>query len=89
MFPIPNLPRVLTRLTTVLEVDLRQRDDRHAKYFRSDGGTEFNNKRVDELLAKHGIVRETTCVNTSFQNGKAERRIRTLFERVRTTLSDA
>ena len=89
VFPIPNLPRVHPNLTTVLEVDLHQRDDRHFKYFRSDGGTEFNNKKVDELLAKHGIVRETTCANTSFQNGKAERRIRTLFERVRTTLSDA
>ena len=89
VFPIPNLPRVPTHLTTVLEVDLHQRDDRNVKYFRSDGGTEFNNKKVDALLAKHGIVRETTCAGTSFQNGKAERRIRTLFDRVRTTLSDA
>ena len=92
VFPIPNLPRVPTHLTTVLEVDLHQRDDRFVKYFRSDGGTEFCNKKVDELgllLAKHDIVRETTCANTSFQNGKTERRIRTLFERVRTTLSDA
>ena len=38
---------------------------------------------------RHGVVREVTCANTSYQNGKAERRIRTLFDRVRTTLSDA
>ena len=89
MFPVSSLQQVVGHLTTILEVDLHQRDDRSVKYFRSDGGTEFNNKKVDELLAKHGIVRETTCANTSYQNSKAERRIRTLFDRVRTTLSDA
>ena len=89
VFPVSTLRAVVQHLTTLLEVDLHQRDDRTVKFFRSDGGTEFNNKKVDELLAKHGIVREVTCANTSFQNGKAERRIRTLFDRVRTVLSDA
>ena len=89
VFPISSLQQVVDHLRTLLEVDLHQRDDRHVKYFRSDGGTEFNNNKVDELLATHGVVREVTCANTSYQNGKAERRIRTLFDRVRTTLSDA
>ena len=89
VFPVASLTQVVNHLKTLLEVDLHQRDDRSVKYFRSDGGTEFKNKKVDELLAKFGIVRETTCANTSYQNGKAERRIRTLFDRVRTTLSDA
>ena len=89
VFPLYTLKTVHERLQAVLEVDLHQRDDHFVKFFRSDGGTEFNNKAVDELLAKHGIVRETTCTGTSYQNGKAERRIRTVFDRVRTTLSDA
>ena len=89
MYPVSSLKQVVTHLTTLLEVDLHQRDDRSVKYFRSDGGTEFVNKKVDELLDKHGIVRETTCANTSYQNEKAERRIRTVFDRVRTVLSDA
>lgn len=39
------------------QIDLHQREDHFVKFFRSDGGTEFTNKTVDELLAKHGIVR--------------------------------
>ena len=74
---------------TEIEVCMHQRDDRVIKFFRSDGGTEFVNKIVNSLLAKHGIVRETTCTDSSYQNGKAERRIRTLFERIRTVLADA
>ena len=87
--PMPDLKGVHTHLETIIEVQLHQRDDRSVKFFRSDGGREFVNTKVNVLLAKHGIVRETTCPNTSFQNGKAERRIRTVFERVRTVLSDA
>ena len=89
VYPVANLKQVWKHLTTLIEVNLHQRDDRSVKYFRSDGGSEFINAKVNELLAKHGIVRETTCANTSYQNGKAERRIRTLFDRVRTVLSDA
>ena len=87
--PMPHLRDVCRHLTTLLEVNLHQRDDHSVKYFRSDGGSEFVNNNVSALLAKLGIVRETTCANTSYQNGKAERRIRTVFDRVRTGLSDA
>ena len=86
---IRTLTVVDEMLTHIIEVSLHQRDDTLVKVLRSDGGTEFVNKRVHALLAKHGIEREVTCANTSYQNGKAERRIRTIFERVRTCLSDA
>jgi len=87
--PVKTLTIVDEKLTHIIEVRLHQRDDTLVKVLRSDGGTEFVNQRVDALLAKHGIEREVTCANTSYQNGKAERRIRTVFERVRTCLSDA
>ena len=87
--PLPSLTTVDENLEHVIEVRLHQRDDTTVKVFRSDGGTEFVNQRVDLILAKHGIIREITCADSSFQNGKAERRIRTIFERVRTCLSDA
>ena len=87
--PLKSLEEVCGHIASILEVDLHQRDDVVVKFFRSDGGTEFTNNRMKILLAKHGIVKETTCANTSYQNGKAERRIRTVFDRVRTTLSDA
>ena len=71
-------------LKNIIEVDLHQRDDQTVKFFCSDGGTEFVNKNGNALLTKHGIVRETTCVDTSYQNGQAEGRICTLFDRVHT-----
>ena len=87
--PVSTLAIVDEKLTHIIEVRLHQRDDTLVKVLRSDGGTEFVNQRVNALLARHGIEREVTCANTSYQNGKAERRIRTVFERVRTCLSDA
>ena len=89
MVPLKTLKTVKDELQKIIETDLHQKDDRVVKYFRSDGGTEFNNGDVDILLAKHGIVREKTCAGSSHQNGKAERRIRTITERIRTVLSDA
>ena len=87
--PVNALPAVPSNIEHLIEIRLHQRDDTTVKVFRSDGGTEFCNKQVDLILNKHAIERETTCANTSYQNGKAERRIRTIFERVRTCLSDA
>jgi len=87
--PVPALTTVHNSIEHIIEIRLHQRDDTTVKVFRSDGGSEFCNKYVDLLLNRHGIERETTCANTSYQNGKAERRIRTIFERVRTCLSDA
>ena len=88
-FPLTALTLVHEKLQHVIEIRLHQRDDTTVKIFRSDGGREFCNHKVDAILDRHGVERETTCPNTSYQNGKAERRIRTIFERVRTCLSDA
>ena len=87
--PLKALTTVDEQLARIIEVDLHQRDDTTLKVLRSDGGSEFVNQRVDALLLRHGVEREVTCPNTSYQNGKAERRIRTIFERVRTGLSDS
>ena len=87
--PLRALTTVDEQLGRIIEVDLHQRDDTTLKVLRSDGGSEFVNQRVDALLLRHGVEREVTCPNTSYQNGKAERRIRTIFERVRTGLSDS
>lgn len=87
--PLYGLAQVHEHIEHIIEVRLHQRDDTTVTIFRSDGGKEFCNRKVDTILLRHGIERETTCPNTSYQNGKAERRIRTIFERVRTCLSDA
>jgi len=87
--PVPTLKDVKSRVTTIIEVRLHQRDDTTVKFFRSDGGKEFCNNDMNALLAKHSIERETTCPETSYQNGKAERKIRSIFEKVRTCLADS
>lgn len=54
--PMPSLKYVCDHLTTILETQLHQRDDHVVKFFRSDGGREFVNKKVDALLHQNGIV---------------------------------
>ncbi|CAG9110681.1 unnamed protein product [Plutella xylostella] len=57
--------------------------------FRSDNGTEFVNREVQNLFEKRGITHQTTVPYTPEQNGKAERENRTLIESARTMLCAA
>lgn len=50
------------------------------KIFRTDNGTEYVNRDFNDFLSSHGIVHQTTCVNTAEQNGVAERKNRHLLE---------
>ena len=54
--------------------------------FRSDRGTEFTNKRLQNFLASKGINFECTVPYSPQQNGVAERKNRTLVEAARTML---
>lgn len=56
---------------------------RTIKFFRTDNGSEFLNKKVHELFVTHGIIHQRTCVYTPQQNGVVERRHRTLLESAR------
>ena len=42
--------------------------------FRTDNGTEYFNSILDEFLIKHGIIHQSSCVNTPQQNGISERK---------------
>ena len=42
--------------------------------FRTDNGTEYVNSVLDEFLIKHGIIHQSSCVNTPQQNGISERK---------------
>lgn len=44
----------------------------------TNNGTEYFNTTLRDYLRKHGIVHQTSCVNTSQQNGIAERKNRHL-----------
>ncbi len=57
-----------------------------AQILRSDGAQEFLSPEVTEVCHAHGIHREITCAFSSYQNGGAERAIRTVMSRARTML---
>ncbi|GJR31405.1 putative ribonuclease H-like domain-containing protein [Tanacetum coccineum] len=58
-------------------------------FSRSDNGTEFKNREMDELCGQKGIKREYSVARTPQQNGVAERKNRTLIEAARTMLADS
>ncbi|GJR73809.1 retrovirus-related pol polyprotein from transposon TNT 1-94 [Tanacetum coccineum] len=60
--------------------------DKKVKIIRSDNGTEFKNKVLDDFCRDKGIKREYSVARTPQQNGIAERRNRTLIEAARTIL---
>lgn len=47
---------------------------------RSDNGTEFFNQILDPIIAKHGIVHQSSCPQTPQQNGLVERKHKHLLE---------
>lgn len=59
------------------------------KAVKSDNGTEFVNKQMEELFTKSGIIHQKTIPYTPQQNGVVERYNRTIMERVRCMLLDA
>ncbi|GKF69842.1 putative ribonuclease H-like domain-containing protein, partial [Tanacetum coccineum] len=63
--------------------------DKKVKIIRSDNGTEFKNKVMDDFCREKGIKREYSVSRTPQQNGVAERRNRTLIEAARTMLADS
>ncbi|GJR24304.1 ribonuclease H-like domain-containing protein [Tanacetum coccineum] len=63
--------------------------DKKVKIIRSDNGTEFKNKVMDDFCREKGIKREYSVARTSQQNGVAERRNKTLIEAARTMLADS
>ena len=46
------------------------------KVVRSDNGSEFVSRSMQEFYSEHGIVRESSCVDTPQQNGRVERKHR-------------
>ncbi|GJS66924.1 retrovirus-related pol polyprotein from transposon TNT 1-94 [Tanacetum coccineum] len=58
-------------------------------YSRSDNGTKFKNKVMDDFCRAKGIKREYSIARTPQQNGVAKRRNRTLIEAARTMLAES
>ncbi|KAJ0805060.1 putative RNA-directed DNA polymerase [Helianthus annuus] len=78
-------PEILKNLITLLEnlyiLKVRR--------IRSDNGTEFKNRIMDEFCTAKGILHEYSSRYTPQQNGVAERKNRTLIETARTMLVES
>ncbi|KAI3758803.1 hypothetical protein L6452_06375 [Arctium lappa] len=62
---------------------------RQVKFLRTDNGTEFKNKIVEEYFELVGISHQYSAARTPEKNGVVERRNRTLVEAARTMLSQS
>ncbi|GJS60181.1 retrovirus-related pol polyprotein from transposon TNT 1-94 [Tanacetum coccineum] len=58
--------------------------DKKVKIIKSDNGTEFKNKVMDDFCREKGIKRKYSVSRTPQQNGVVERRNKTLIEAART-----
>ncbi|GJU87016.1 putative ribonuclease H-like domain-containing protein [Tanacetum coccineum] len=76
---------ILKKFITEVENQLNHK----VKVSRSDNGTEFKNREMNEFCGQKGIKREYSVVRTPQQNEVAERKNRTLIEAARTMLSDS
>ncbi|GJY78397.1 putative ribonuclease H-like domain-containing protein [Tanacetum coccineum] len=76
---------ILKKFITEVENQLNHK----VKVIRSDNGTEFKNREMDEFCGQKGIKREYSVARTPQQNRVAERKNRTLIEAARTMLADS
>ena len=75
------LKLLITRLETMFNLKIRR--------IRSDNGTEFKNRLMDDFCNTKGIHHEYSSPYVPQQNGVAERKNRTLIEAARTMLADS
>ena len=59
------------------------------KIFRSDNALEYTQYAYQAILHSYGTVHRLTCLGTSQQNGRAERKFRHILDTVRTLLLSA
>ncbi|KAI3747844.1 hypothetical protein L6452_10529 [Arctium lappa] len=78
-------PEVLISFLKTTQVKMQ----RPVKFLRTDNGTEFKNKIVEEYLESVGISHQYSAARTPQQNGVVERRNRTLVEAAWTMLSQS
>ncbi|GJW09507.1 putative ribonuclease H-like domain-containing protein [Tanacetum coccineum] len=70
-------------------IEVKNQLNHKVKVIRSDNGTEFKNKEMDEFCGHKGIKREFSVAKTLQQNRVAERKNRTLIKATRTMLADS
>nr|GEY44564.1 ribonuclease H-like domain-containing protein [Tanacetum cinerariifolium] len=76
-----TLKSIITRVKNLMNL--------RVKIIRSDNGTEFKNKEMNQFCEVKGIMRQYSVARTPQQNRVIEMRNRTLIEATRTMLADS
>ena len=87
-FPLKTKAQVYTTFLS-FRTYIKTQFEREIKAFQCDNGREFDNSPFHDFCAKHGMVFRFSCPHTSPQNGKAERKIQSINNIVRTLLAHA
>ena len=85
-FPISRKSHVFEMfksLTSLIYTQFLQ----NVKSFQCDNGGEYNNELFQQYCTTNGLIFRFSCPHTSSQNGKAERKIRTINNMIRTMLA--
>ena len=87
-FPISKKSDVFSIFTT-FQAFIQTQFERPVKNIQCDNGKEFDNGPFRDYCAKNGMSFRFSCPYTSSQNGKAERKIRTINNMIRTLMTHA
>lgn len=84
-FPIANKSHVFSIFSTFY-AQVHTQFARRIKCFQCDNGKEYDNSSFHKSCDHNGMVFRFSCPHTSSQNGKAERKIRTINNIMRTLM---
>lgn len=87
-FPISKKSQVFSVFSNFAQ-HIKTQFERTIKTFQCDNGKEYVNASFQNFFDENGMVFRLSCPYTSSQNGKAERKIRTINNMVRTLLAHA
>ena len=87
-YPLTNKSQVYNTFTN-FHNHIHTQFERKIKQFQCDNGTEYTNNNFKQFCHINGMLFRFSCLHTSSQNGKAERKIRTINNMIRTLLSQA
>ena len=85
-FPINRKSHVFETFKSLVQL-IHTQSLQKVKSFQCDNGGEYNNELFQQYCTDHGLVFRFSCPHTSSQNGKAERKIRTINNMIRTMLA--
>ncbi|GJT40964.1 ribonuclease H-like domain-containing protein [Tanacetum coccineum] len=88
VYPLVNKSDVMSKFVLFCNY-VRTQFKCEIKSFQCDHGGEFDNRRLHTFFAQNGIQFRFSCPQTSQQNGKSERMVRTINNLIRTLLFQA